>query len=393
MLTKLAVSYSASGTSESCDQRSRVAHRDVATLWKQRTALESAFDLRWKTDPMSWRFLEFSRGPHQRCLKVAVIFDNPSKLIDNEFTVWPFILKFLSSLSKISESVADPEARSAVVKAIATLRQVGKIPESEDGSNLPPCKATDLTALAASITVLYKKAGANPVPEAAHPAIQYAARLAGAFVPYFELVPASPEPASIACELLLRSAKQADGDDNADEEDGEGKDLYNCQFSLANGAKILLNSANLRLRRGHRHDLCGCNRSGKSTLLRAIPNGLHADTSVLPFILQDKHGLCDQKKVFETIELLRFNDERQGHTIGSLSGGWNLKLASARTMLFKANILLLDEPTNLLDVVTLPGSRTILLPLETCTSIFVSPGSGFLNNSVTDILHLDRFKI
>ncbi|KAG8718221.1 translational elongation factor EF-1 alpha [Ceratobasidium sp. 394] len=89
-----------------------------------------------------------------------------------------FIPKLLLGLIKISESAADPEARGVVVKAIATLRQVGKIPESEDGSNLPPSKAADPTALAASITVLYKKAGANLVPEAAHPAIQYAARLA-----------------------------------------------------------------------------------------------------------------------------------------------------------------------------------------------------------------------
>ncbi|KAG8678745.1 translational elongation factor EF-1 alpha, partial [Ceratobasidium sp. 394] len=123
-----------------------------------------------------------SRGLTERLTatkrKVAVIIDNMSKLVDNEFTVRPFIPKLLPGLIKISESVADPEARGVVVKAIATLRQVGKIPESEDGSNLAPPKAADPTALAASIAVLYKKAGASPVPEAAHPAIQYAARLA-----------------------------------------------------------------------------------------------------------------------------------------------------------------------------------------------------------------------
>ncbi|KAG8702694.1 translational elongation factor EF-1 alpha [Ceratobasidium sp. 394] len=220
--------------------------------------------------------------------KVAVIVDNMSKLVDNEFTAWPFIPKLLPGLIKISESVADPEARGVVVKAIATLRQVGKIPGSEDGSNLLPPKAADPTALAASIAVLYKKAGANPVPEAAHPAIQYAARLAvklpgarnfdvpaweGALVPYLELVAALPEPTSITREPLLRSANEADGDENGDEEGDEGEDLCNCQFSLAYGAKILLDTADQRLKRGHRYGLCDRTGSGMSTLMRAITNG------------------------------------------------------------------------------------------------------------------------
>jgi elongation factor 3 len=54
----------------------------------------------------------------------------------------------------------------------------------------------------------------------------------------------------------------------------EGEDLCNCQFSLAYGAKILLNTAKLlRLKRGHRYGLCGRNGTGKSTLMRAITNG------------------------------------------------------------------------------------------------------------------------
>ncbi|KAG9125550.1 translational elongation factor EF-1 alpha [Ceratobasidium sp. 392] len=367
-----------------------------------------------------------SRGLTERLTatkrKVAVIIDNMAKLVDNEFTVRPFIPKLLPGLIKISESVADPEARGVVVKAIATLRQVGKIPESDDGSNLPEVKTADPTALAASISQLYKKAGASPVPEAAHPAIQYAARLSvnllsarnfdvpaweGALVPYLELVTASPEPVSIARELLLRSANDAEGDDLGDEDDNEGEDLCNCQFSLAYGAKILLNTATLRLKRGNRYGLCGRNGSGKSTLMRAITNGQvegfpspdevrtfyvehdidgsDADTSVLQFILQDKRVLCDQKEVIETLESLGFTDERQGHAIGSLSGGWKMKLALARAMLFKADILLLDEPTNHLDVVNVAWLESYLTSLKTCTSIIVSHDSGFLNNTITDV--------
>jgi len=57
-----------------------------------------------------------------------------------------------------------------------------------------------------------------------------------------------------------------------DEEEGV-EDLCNCEFSLAYGAKILLNNTRLRLKRGMRYGLCGPNGSGKSTLMRAIVNG------------------------------------------------------------------------------------------------------------------------
>ncbi|KAG9078481.1 translational elongation factor EF-1 alpha [Ceratobasidium sp. UAMH 11750] len=340
--------------------------------------------------------------------KVAVIINDVSELI--------------------SESVANPAARGVAIKGIVIFRQVSKLLGSEDGSN-PLSKAADSITLAASITALHMKAGANPIPKAAHPAIQYAARLAvhplgarnfdvsaleGALVPYFELVTASPDLASIARELLFRSTNETDGDDNANKEDNESKDPCNCQFPLTSGAKILLNAANLCLKRGHRYSLYGRNGSGKSMLMCAVINdqvegfsspevrtfypehdidGLHANTTVLQFILQDKHVLCDQMEVIETLESLGFNDERQGHAIGSRSGGWKMKLATARAMLLKADILLLDEPTNHLDVVDIAWLENYLTSLKTCTSIIVSHDAGFLNNPITDVLHLNRFKI
>jgi len=54
---------------------------------------------------------------------------------------------------------------------------------------------------------------------------------------------------------------------------------------------------------------------------------------------------------------------------------------------------LLDEPTNHLDVVNVAWLEAYLIGLTTCTSIIVSHDSGFLNNTITDVLHLNRFKV
>ena len=55
-----------------------------------------------------------------------------------------------------------------------------------------------------------------------------------------------------------------------------GEDLCECEFSLAYGAKILLNNTKLHLKRGKLYGLCGPNGCGKSTLMRAIAKG-HVD--------------------------------------------------------------------------------------------------------------------
>ncbi|KAI0261718.1 P-loop containing nucleoside triphosphate hydrolase protein [Gloeopeniophorella convolvens] len=337
--------------------------------------------------------------------KVAVIVDNMAKLVDSPVTVRPFLPPLLPGLLKVETTIGDPEARSVVGRAIATLRQVGEVPTG-DGSDLPPLKHAESGQLGHSLIAIYKKAGVNPVPSVADDAAIYAARLAANLVnaknfdvpewdtlaPYLGFLAQTPEPVSIAREWVVRSASEDSGE---------------AEFSLAYGAKILLNTATLRLKRGHRYGLCGKNGTGKSTLMRAITNGQvegfpspdevrtfyvehdidgsEEDTSVLTFILSDKRILAGEQEVVEALASVGFNDERQKSAIGSLSGGWKMKLALARAMLFKADILLLDEPTNHLD--------GYLTGLTHCTSIIVSHDSGFLNNTITDVLHLNRFKL
>jgi len=360
--------------------------------------------------------------------KVAVIVDNMSKLVDSPIIVRPFLPKLLPGLLKVEQTIGDPEARSVVGRAIATLRQVGEVPEG-DASDLPALKQADNGQLAQSLISIYNKAGAKPAPSVADVSTIYASRLAANLVnvknfdvpewdslaPFLGFLTSSPEPLDIAREWVVRSATEGSDDNEVPDDEEEGEDLCNCQFSLAYGAKILLNTATLRLKRGHRYGLCGKNGTGKSTLMRAITNGqvegfpspdevrtfyvehdidgTEEDTSVLQFILSDKRILAGETEVIETLASVGFSDERQKQAIGALSGGWKMKLALARAMLFKADILLLDEPTNHLDVVNVAWLENYLTSLTHCTSIIVSHDSGFLNNTITDVLHLNRFKV
>ncbi|KAJ7042068.1 P-loop containing nucleoside triphosphate hydrolase protein [Mycena alexandri] len=358
--------------------------------------------------------------------KVAVIVDNMAKLVDSPITVRPFLPKLLPGLLKVETSIGDPEARGVIGKAIATLRQVGDVPTG-DGSDLPPFKVAESGALGQSLVAIYKKLGGEI--SVADPMTIYTASLAANLVnmknfdvpqwdglaPYLAYVAATPDPISVTHEWVVRSATEDDEEAAVEEDEEEGEDLCNCQFSLAYGAKILLNTAVLRLKRGHRYGLCGKNGTGKSTLMRAITNGQvegfpspdevrtfyvehdidgsEEDTSVLEFILTDKRILATEDDVITTLASVGFDDERQKQAIGSLSGGWKMKLALARAMLFRADILLLDEPTNHLDVVNVAWLENYLTGLKTCTSIIVSHDSGFLNNTITDVLHLNRFKL
>ena len=285
-------------------------------------------------------------------------------------------MPILPGLIKIENTTGDPEARSAVGRAIATLRQVGEVPTG-DASDLHPLQLADPGHLAHLLVSIYKKAGTTPEPSVASDSAIYASHLAAnlanaknfdvpewdSLAPYLGFLSQTPDPLAVAREWVVRSASEDLGDDEASEDEEGGEDLCNCQFSLAYDAKILLNTARLCLKRGHRYSLCGKNGIGKSTLMRAITNGqvegfpspdeVHIfyaehdidgseeDTSVLQFVLNDKRILAGEEEVIEVLASVGFNEERQKSAIGSLSGGWKMKLALARAMLFKADILLL----------------------------------------------------
>jgi len=176
--------------------------------------------------------------------------------------------------------------------------------------------------------------------------------------------------------------------------------------SLSFGERDILKNANLYLDSQTRASLCGANGAGKTTLLRVIAGLLPPDSgeravekgcriSYLPQSGITHHGetlaseaerafseyaamleaascaagegrLSEQQKLLEIVEAsgyyrrdaeisrvlrgLGFSEKDLRRPCGEFSGGWQMRIALAKTLLQKPDILLLDEPTNYLDL-------------------------------------------
>lgn len=195
-------------------------------------------------------------------------------------------------------------------------------------------------------------------------------------------------------------------------------EIVNTDFSLAYGGKLLLSHTNITLHKGHRYGLCGRNGAGKSTLMRSIAEGKlegfpskdelktcfvehnqgeDADLSIIDFIAKDPElAASGRERISEILSEVGFTagpGGRQEERVGSLSGGWKMKLALARAMLMGADVLLLDEPTNHLDVGNVKWLEEYLKSHTEITSLIVSHDSGFLDNVCTDIYHYETKKL
>ncbi|GME90585.1 unnamed protein product [[Candida] boidinii] len=331
--------------------------------------------------------------------------------------------KLFPALKANFATIADPEARSVTDRALNTLRRVGAIPE--DDSIPEVSTAGDVKVNYDILEFLIKE---KNIPQRFEVVKSYIAAIAGDLIderkidpeswasavsPFLTIFLHEKESKEIIEEFRKRSVDNIPQPPIFEDEDDEGEDLCNCEFSLAYGAKILLNKTQLRLKRARRYGLCGPNGAGKSTLMRAIANGqvegfptqdecrtvyvehdidgTHAETSVVEFVLQDG-GVGTEADVRAKLLEFSFSEEMINMPIQSLSGGWKMKLALARAVLKNADILLLDEPTNHLDTVNVAW---LVNYLKTCgiTSIIVSHDSGFLDNVVQYIIHYEGFKL
>ncbi|CAI4724083.1 CPA_1a_G0046990.mRNA.1.CDS.1 [Saccharomyces cerevisiae] len=354
--------------------------------------------------------------------KAAVIIDNMCKLVEDPQVVAPFLGKLLPGLKNNFATIADPEAREVTLKALKTLRRVGNVGEDDV---LPEIShAGDVSTTLGVIKELLE-------PEKVAPrftiVVEYIAAIAANLIderiidqqtwfthvtPYMTIFLHEKTAKEILDDFRKRAVDNIPVGPNFQDEEDEGEDLCNCEFSLAYGAKILLNKTQLRLKRGRRYGLCGPNGAGKSTLMRSIANGqvdgfptqdecrtvyvehdidnTHSDMSVLDFVYSGNVGTKDV--ITSKLKEFGFSDEMIEMPIASLSGGWKMKLALARAVLKDADILLSDEPTNHLDTVNV---EWLVNYLNTCgiTSVIVSHDSGFLDKVCQYIIHYEGLKL
>ncbi|HYU32873.1 MAG TPA: ABC-F family ATP-binding cassette domain-containing protein, partial [Thermoanaerobaculia bacterium] len=193
--------------------------------------------------------------------------------------------------------------------------------------------------------------------------------------------------------------------------------LLSCEaVSKQFGARPLFESLTFGLSEGDRVGLVGPNGSGKSTLLKILAGLEEPDSGSRSVRKGVRAGYVPQDPVFPadmTVEAvlvealagepleefeksgraalvlgrLGFGDPAQ--TVGTLSGGWNKRLAIARELVREPDILLLDEPTNHLDLEGILELEEILAS-EARAYIVVSHDRYFLENVARRMLELDR---
>ncbi|KAG0049606.1 translational elongation factor EF-1 alpha [Gryganskiella cystojenkinii] len=364
--------------------------------------------------------------------QTAVIIDNMCKLVENPAHAHQFLPKLLPGLDRMIEIAASPELRSVAEKARATLVRVGGGEKAHDDSSVNIAYEVKPAQVKEEIKKHLSKD--VKIDDFVKTSLLYSATLCSELItardfeteawhasidPYLVTFTSKDEAKKIATAVHKHfvdfDAKNTR--DNAAVVDvEEGELLCDCEFSLAYGGMILLNKTRLNLRRGQRYGLCGPNGVGKSTLMRAIADGQlegfppadelrtvfvehnlqaeEADLPVVEFMFADpKLGDIPHEEVVSRLSSVGFTPAMQQQAVGSLSGGWKMKLELARAMLMNADILLLDEPTNHLDVHNVAWLENYLTSLTNVTSMIVSHDSSFLDTVCTGIIHYESRKL
>jgi elongation factor 3 len=379
--------------------------------------------------PLLERALSASSTAQEVLRQTVVVIENLTKLVHDPIEARAFLPKLQPGVSKVKDTASLPEVRQLAFRALSVIDQAmsGKLGRSGIVERVGAQEV--VTRINEAM-----KSHAKAIPDAE--LLQFARgymgemvaevvnqrrldRIKGCIAPYFRPLIPDADAAKIADEVydyFVAEDERKFGKE-APPDDGE-VEIVNATFSLGYGGMLLLTQTTLRLLKGHRYGLCGRNGCGKSTLMRSIAEGKlegfpspdevrtcyvehnqgeDADISILEYCLRDpKLAKEGKKRISEVLEEIGFTtgaEGRQSDRVGSLSGGWKMKLSLAKAMILRADVLLLDEPTNHLDVTNIKWLEEYLKSHTEITSLIVSHDSGFLDNICTDIYHYETKKL
>jgi len=232
--------------------------------------------------------------------------------------------------------------------------------------------------------------------------------------PFLSLFLSAETSSAVAIKAFdkLKAIDRATRTDVGSDDEDEHPFVNVDPLHVAYGAKMILNRTVLRLYAGRRYAILGRNGAGKSTLLRKIANAEvdgFPTKEVRTFFLEYRHrdGAIARKTTREyfltdpilnvkaddveaALEKMGFDPAIRDRPIGTLSGGWNMKVELTKAMLMKADVLLLDEPTNHLDGANVQWLIDYLLVHKEITVMVISHDSKFLDAVATDVIHFER---
>ncbi len=212
------------------------------------------------------------------------------------------------------------------------------------------------------------------------------------------------------------------------------------------GSRCLFSGVSLQLNAGCRYGLIGANGSGKTTLLRILAGDEPASEGALTVprearlgVLRQDRFLNDEQRIRDVamqgdeaawqalaeqarltsetnpdaeriVELEDWIAAHDGYTLearasqilqglgipvplhgeplGTLSGGFKLRVLLAQVLIGRPDLLLLDEPTNHLDIVSIRWLERFLAGFPGC-AVIISHDQSFLDGVATHVLDVD----
>ena len=103
---------------------------------------------------------------------------------------------------------------------------------------------------------------------------------------------------------------------------------------------------------------------------------------------EELDGYALDARAREILTGLGFSEEMMDGDVGTLSGGWKMRVALARILLMRPDALLLDEPTNHLDIESIIWLESYLKGYQGAL-MMTSHDREFMNRIVTKIVEID----